>query len=122
MDVIQLNIREVLIIISAFASMIVLFGAGLLKQFEKRMSERLDAQAEIREKEAGYRNERLGAVESSLAGADHRIAGLSRKIDALREDLPRQYVTREDWIRSAAATDAKLDRLLEVILQGRRMS
>jgi hypothetical protein len=114
-SVIQLNTREVLILISAFAGVVFTFGKLLLGQFERRMQERFDAMEKLREAEKKAQRDQFETLESNLEETTGRVTNIAQRVEQLRDELPRQYVTREDWIRFATTQDSKLDRLMELV-------
>lgn len=118
--VIQLSTREVLILIGAFAGLVFGFGRLLLAQFEKRMAERFAAMEELREAEVKHRDNHLETIERGLREAKDDVLAVSKRVERLSDELPRQYVTREDWIRFATTVDAKLDRVMELIMRNWR--
>lgn len=108
--VIQLSTREVLILISAFAALVFGFGKILLSQFERRMQERFKAMQEMQAAQQVAMSDQITAL-----GA--RVTNVNQRVESLRDELPRQYVTREDWLRFASQMDAKLDRVMEMIMR-----
>lgn len=115
--VIQLSTREVLILITAYASLVVLFGRVLVSQFEKRMAERFAAMEDARTADKDASATQLRNIEQRVASNDIHLADVQRTVDSLRTELPLQYVRREDWIRFGATIDAKLDRLTDAVHQ-----
>ncbi|GAP66279.1 hypothetical protein MBSD_n1583 [Mizugakiibacter sediminis] len=113
--VIQLNAREVLILIGAFTGLVFGFGRLLLAQFEKRMDERFRAQSDLRDEEKRSHAQRMEAIENSLESTAGRITDVVHRVEKLHASLPLEYVRREDWIRFASTIDAKLDRLADMI-------
>ncbi|UPG87015.1 hypothetical protein L2Y94_06570 [Luteibacter aegosomatis] len=115
-SVIQLSTREVLILVSAFAGVVFTFGKLLLGQFERRMQERFDGMEKLRAAEKSALRDQFETLESNLEDTTGRVTAVVQRVEQLRDELPKQYVTREDWIRFATTQDAKLDRLMELVL------
>lgn len=118
--VIQLNTREVLILIGAFVALTFGFGRLLLSQFEKRMNERFESNEELRAEEKRSHAQRLTSIETGLEATSSRITGVVQRVEKLHQSLPLEYVRREDWIRFASTIDAKLDRLADMITYSNR--
>jgi hypothetical protein len=116
-SVIQLNIREVLILIGAYGGLVVLFGRVLVSQFDKRMSERFAAMEKQRKDDKELNRDHQLAMEQRMVKTDNHVAEVQRTLDGLRTELPLQYVRREDWIRFGATIDSKLDRLTDAVHQ-----
>lgn len=112
---IQLDMREVLILIGAFVALVFGFGRLLLAQFEKRMNERFEGQTKLRKEEKRTQYQRMETIEDAMEQAAEHIAGVAERVEKLHRDLPLEYVRREDWIRFASTIDAKLDRLADMI-------
>lgn len=66
-----------------------------LGQFEKRIGEK------------------FAALEETLRREGSQLVELQRTVETLRQQMPVEYVRREDWIRFSTVIDAKLDRLGE---------
>lgn len=60
---------------------------------------------------------RLASIERSSSALDHRSVESDRAVLKLREELARDYVRREDWIRLAVGLEAKLDGLWDALDQ-----
>jgi len=56
-------------------------------------------------------------IKSLVETQTKRTELLERSMVAFREELPRDYVRREDWIRLAGTIDAKLDSLWRALQQ-----
>ena len=84
------------------------FSRLLLSQFEKRMGERFDAQDVVRD-------EKLTSIQEKLTTETMRLTVLVEEVRSMRQQLPLEYVRREDWIRLSNLIDAKLDRLADKI-------
>ncbi len=44
-----------------------------------------------------------------------RIEKIETELHAFKEKMPEKYVLRDDWLRTMAAFDAKLDRIQEAV-------
>lgn len=101
---IEFNAPTILVLVVTFVALLACvsgFGKLLLHLYDVRAGER-HAQLEL-----------------ALQREASRIAEVQRRIDALSNALPLEYVRREDWIRFSQSIDAKLDRLAVLILQNR---
>ena len=58
---------------------------------------------------------RFDRLEKARSEDVQEIRHIERQLMQLREELPKEYVRREDWIRFAAVIDAKQDTLNEKI-------
>jgi hypothetical protein len=108
--VIQLSFATAITLIVAIVTMIFAFGRILMVQFEKRMAEKFNAQAELRATEKESSSTRMAKLENDMGG-------LIRRVETLSVKLPLEYVRREDWIRFSTTIDTKLDRLAELVHQ-----
>lgn len=104
----QMLLKILLACLVSVMGMIFGFGRMLLSQFEKRMSERFDAQDRMRDA-------RLAAIEERLTTESMRLKVLVDEVHLMHARLPLEYVRREDWIRLSNLIDAKLDRLADKI-------
>ena len=99
---------ELLIALFGAVAMIVAGAWALLRivvaQFDKRLSERFDAIDKSRLEGAQQWDARFSRMEQS----QHN---LERDVLALRAELPREYVRREDHIRFETGIYGKLDAL-----------
>lgn len=73
-------------------------------QFEKRLDERFAAQEKARTEGSRIWSERLQRMEERQERGEE-------KLNKLLIELPREYVRREDWVRSQSVIEAKLDSL-----------
>lgn len=89
----------------------------VVKQFEKRLDERFQAQEAARKEGRRQLDERWLKLEG-----DH--ARHEREFLELKADLPIHYVRREDYVRNQSIIEAKLDglalRIENTILKGGR--
>lgn len=79
------------------------FGRTLLSQFEKRMNERFEAHAELRDV-------RMKALEDRHAIESIRLTQVVDKLERLALQLPMEYVRREDWIRLGSVLERRMDK------------
>lgn len=54
-------------------------------------------------------------VKDRLRVQEEQQKTLVRQFDQLKMELPRQYVLRDDFIRTVASLDTKMDRIAEVV-------
>lgn len=109
---VQIDFWQLLIAIAAlvgsFGTVVWLFGAALIGQFEKRLGERFRAIQEDMTKRA---------TEDIEIGK--QLRQFEKDFLIFQRDLPNQYVRREDYIRNQTVIESKLDALyskLETIL------
>ena len=105
---IQLELRELILLLLTFAGMIAGFGKLLLTQIEKRLDERFNNQEELRRSAQAHWDERFAALEKADRARE-------RALLEMRAELPREYVRREDHIRFETVINAKLDALYSEI-------
>lgn len=98
-------------LVSAFGTVVWLFGAALIRQFEKRLGERFKAIQDDLNKRA---------TEDMEVGK--QLRQFEKDFLTFQRDLPIQYVRREDYIRGQTVIEAKLDALYSkletVLIQG----
>lgn len=54
-------------------------------------------------------------VRDKLRTQEEQQRMLARQIDQFKMDLPRSYVLRDDFIRTIASLDTKMDRIVDVV-------
>lgn len=114
---IQVDFWELLLALAAlmatFASVVWMFGAAIVKQFEKRLDEKFVAIEDTR-KSAG------GLMQSQLA----QIQDMERSILNFKAEMPIHYVRRDDYIRGQTVIESKIDAVMSklelVQIQGAR--
>jgi hypothetical protein len=112
---VQVDFWELLLalagLISAFATVVWVFGTALVRQFEKRLAEKFATIEEARKTASG-------GLQSQLS----QIQDMERDLLRFKAELPVQYVRREDYIRGQSVIEAKLDALYSkletVLIQG----
>lgn len=97
-------------ILSAWTGMLVKIIAWLLKRNLTGYDEQLKTLKQSVEAEARKRSE----GEARAAKKYEKLDGDFRRFLA---DLPKQYVQREDWIRTWTAVDAKMDSIWRALME-----
>ena len=105
---VQLEMRELIMLLLAFAGLVGAFGKVLLAQIEKRLDERFSTQEELRRNAQVHWDERFATLEKADRARE-------RALLEMRAELPREYVRREDHIRFETVINAKLDALYSEI-------
>lgn len=107
-----------------FFSVVWAFGKVLLKQIEKRLGERFEAQDAAREIAQKHWDTKFSAIEEAGREESRQWQRIERELFLLKAELPVQYVRREDYIRNQTVIEAKIDRVfgkLELLqLQGEK--
>lgn len=103
---IEISWQVAAVLLIAYIGGLGAFGKVLLSQFEKRMDERREANAEA-----------IARLEKTLSEESRRMREMEQKIATAVSDLPLHYVRREDWVRFSATIDHKLDRLAELVMK-----
>lgn len=102
---------------TAFGGALLKIGHVLLNAFVKQFEARLDERFKVTEKNQA---DHVEAFHRSISKIDIELRGLERGQAAIREEMLREYVRREDAIRDQTVTQAKLDALsarLELLMQ-----
>lgn len=102
-----MSVELLLSLVAAVAS--ILYGFWLianwgLGQFDKKLEERFKAQEEARREGNKQWGERVQRVEER----QQRTEDMLNKVLI---ELPREYVRREDWVRSQSILEGKIDGL-----------
>jgi len=87
-------------LIAAFATVVWIFGAALVRQFEKRLSERFAAIEQAR-RDAGT------LLQNDLSA----LKNMERDFLQFQIDAPMRFVMRDDYIRGQTVIESKLDAL-----------
>jgi hypothetical protein len=100
-------------LISAFATMVWLFGTILVRQFKSQLDQRFSTiQDDISQR---------AQEETDVA---RQIRNFEREFLLFQRDMPVQYVRREDYIRGQSVIEAKLDAIYSkfesVMMRGTR--
>lgn len=106
---VQLEMRELIMLLLAFAGLIGAFGKLLLAQFEKRLDERFRIQESSRAEAASRWDQRFTELQKAQAEEAQHWHRVERDLLSLKAELPREYVRREDHIRFETVINAKLD-------------
>lgn len=97
---VQLELWQLITLLLTFLGATWAFGKALFSQIDKRLDERFSMQ-EVRFTE----------LRTSNADEARQWQRIERDLLTLRGDLPKEYMRREDHIRSETVTNAKLDAL-----------
>lgn len=102
---VQLEMRELIMLLLAFAALIGAFGKLLLAQIDSRFKAQERSRTEAGER-WDRRFDELRQASANEAQHWHRV---ERDLLSLKAELPREYVRREDHIRFETVINAKLD-------------
>ena len=97
---VQLELWQLITLLLAFFGAVWVFGKTLFKQTDVRLGERFAAQELLRVDATVRWDKRFD-----------ELRNVDRDLLLLRAELPREYMRREDHIRSETVTNAKLDAL-----------
>ena len=87
-------------LVATFASVVWMFGAALIRQFEKRLGERFAAIEQAR-REAG----------TVLQEDMKTLKNMEKEFLRFQIDAPTRFVLRDDYIRGQSVLEAKQDAL-----------
>jgi hypothetical protein len=95
-------------VLFAFFGVVWAFGLVLVNQFEKRIAEQFTAQGEARKVTQFHWDARFNELDllAKRTAAD---------VTALRIELPKEYIAREDWIRLSVSIDNKIDAIHKMV-------
>jgi hypothetical protein len=121
---IQLELWHLILLLLAFFGLVGAFGKILLDQIEKRLNERFASQEKQRAEDQKHWDSKFAALEAAAREESSQWARVERELLALKADLPREYVRREDYIRNQTILEMKIDKVfgkLELLqIQGGR--
>jgi hypothetical protein len=90
---------------------------AVAKWFDVKLDARFAAQEKAREAGVRLWAERMGGIEQ-------RLGDTEKDVRQILIELPREYVRREDWVRSQTIIEGKLDalalRIENALLRGNR--
>lgn len=78
-----------------------MLGIGAIGYFLKQNSKKID--------------ERFERNECCIEKVDTKVDALEEKLNNLKEELPKEYVIRDDFIRAMSNVDQKLDKIYDII-------
>ena len=99
-------------LVSAFATVVWLFGSHMIAQFDTRLDERFKSQELLRNENKEHLELRFDQLETLAKKTE-------QDVQVLNKALPTEYVRREDHIRGQSVIEAKLDALyskMELVL------
>lgn len=102
----QVAVTLVLAVIGSFFG----FGRVLLSQFERRLGEKFEASTYLN-------TQQMESIQREIERDRKSLASLSEELRVISNELPLQYVRREDWIRFSTSIDHKLDKLADLVIQ-----
>lgn len=82
---------------------------GALTFFIKRSLDKIEKSIETNEKKI---------IETNKEN-EEKFAKIAETINKLKEDLPKEYVLRDDFIRATSNIDQKLDKIYDIISKPR---
>ena len=101
---VQIDFWELLLalagLVGAFATVIWAFGSLLVKQFEKRLTEKFNAIEASRK-----------SADEALQNDLNQLKSLEREFLEFKAELPERFVLRTDYIRGQSILEAKQDAL-----------
>lgn len=107
----QLELREVLLLLLAWLGFMAAAGRMLLGQIDRRLDGRFQAMEESRRAgQAHWDRQFAGLAEQNRIEAQG-WQGLERDFLNWKAEMPIQYVRREDYVRNQTVIEAKLDGL-----------
>jgi len=102
---VQMELWHLITLLIAFFSCVGAFGQVLLKQFDKRLTERFAAQETARISAQAHWDQRF----STLDDAAKEWVRVEREFLEWKAALPMTYVMRDDYVRNQTVIEAKLD-------------
>lgn len=107
-----------LTLLGIFATLVFGLFKLLLKQFERRLSDRFAAQEVVRLEVSRHWEDNFAKVLERQDKDTEAVRQLEKSFLRWQAELPIHYVRREDWVRNQTILEAKIDRVftkLEVI-------
>ncbi|MDH2918460.1 MAG: hypothetical protein PXX73_04625 [Sideroxydans sp.] len=92
----------------SFFGVVWVFGMLLVSQFEKRIGAQFEAQGEARKVTQFHWDTRFNEL-------DALAKRTAADVMALRIELPKEYIAREDWIRLSVSIDNKIDAIHKMV-------
>lgn len=108
---VQLEMREILLLLLAFLGFVFAAGRILLAQIDRRLDGRFGAMETARRESQAHWNQQFKALAEQNRIEAAGWQNLERDFLNWKADLPIQYVRREDYVRNQTVIEAKLDGL-----------
>lgn len=106
-----LELREILVLLLAFATFAFTAGRLLLAQIDRRLDARFMAMEEARKAAQAHWDTQFRQLAEQNRVEAAGWQGLERDFLNWKADLPIQYVRHEDYVRNQTVIEAKLDGL-----------
>ena len=90
----------------------IMLGIGAIGYFLKQNSKKIDERFERNEYCIEKFDTKVDALEERI---DTKVSALEEKFSNLKEELPKEYVIRDDFIRAMSNVDQKLDKIYDII-------
>lgn len=89
---------------------------GALTYFIKKSIDKIEKSIEINEKKIDEFVDKYDAkLEKAEKEHEEKFTKINETINKLKEDLPKEYVLRDDFIRATTNIDQKLDKIYDII-------
>lgn len=89
---------------------------GALTFFIKRSMDKIEKSIETNEKKIDIFIEKYDAkIEKTEDETNEKFNQINKTINELKENLPKEYVLRDDFIRATSNIDQKLDKIYDII-------
>lgn len=119
---VQLELREIIVLLLAFLGLVFAFGRLLLAQIDRRLDgrfaameeankSRFAAMEEARKAQAAHWDKQFATLAEQNRMEAQGWQQLERDFLGWKAELPIQYVRREDYVRNQTIIEAKLDQL-----------
>lgn len=108
---VQLDLREIIVLMLAFLGLVFAFGRLLLAQIDRRLDGRFAAMEEARKAGQAHWDSQFRQLAEQNRSEVVAWQSLERDFLNWKADLPIQYVRREDYVRNQTVIEAKLDGL-----------
>lgn len=107
----QLEMREVLLLLLAFLGFAFAAGKLLLAQIDRRLDGRFAAMEEARRTGQSHWDKQFAALAEQNRREAQGWLQLERDFLGWKAEMPIQYVRREDYVRNQTIIEAKIDGL-----------
>jgi hypothetical protein len=108
---IQMELREILLLLLAFLGFVFTAGRLLLAQIDHRLDGRFAAMEEARKAGQSHWDKQFAGLAEQNRREAEGWQRLERDFLGWKAELPVQYVRREDYVRNQTVIEAKLDGL-----------
>lgn len=95
-------------VLTTVIGVIAFFLKRTLTQIEHRQTTAeaaMKAQVDVLKQEMGQRHDKI----------EGRVEKLEGRLNTTLQEMPTMYTLREDWLRSSAAIDRKLDKIMDIL-------